>query len=184
MSNAVKDRKFNALFNWFDQGKDGYLTHDDFQRMAELFAGLTREEDPTNAIAMRDAFERWWGLLINSGNIDADGRLTRDEFIEFMKSTVTSPENFESVVMAIADALMSELDTNKDGVLASQEYVQMYTALGIHPEHSGDAFRRLDRNSDGAISHEEFRAALREFYLSDDENAPGNWLIGPFGQPA
>lgn len=184
MPNAAKDWKFDVLFNWFDQGKDGYLTHDDFQRLAELFAGLTKEEDQTNATAMRDAFERWWGLLIASGDIDADERLTREEFVEIMKSTVTSPENFESVVMAIADALMSELDTNKDGVLASREYVQMYTALGIHPEHSSDAFRRLDRDGDGAISHEEFRAALCEFYLSDDEDAPGNWLIGPFGRPA
>ena len=41
-----------------------------------------------------------------------------------------------------------------------------------------------DRDSDGAISHEEFRTAICEFYLSDDENAPGNWLIGPFGRPS
>jgi Ca2+-binding EF-hand superfamily protein len=180
----VKDWKFNALFDWFDQGKDGYLTHDDFQQMGELFAGLTEEEDQANETAMRDAFERWWQLLIASGDIDEDGRLTREEFIDIMKSTVISPGNFEGVVIAIVDALMSVLDTNKDGVLASREYVQMYAALGIPPEHSSDAFRRLDRDGDGAISHEEFRVALSEFYLSDDENAPGNWLIGPFGQHA
>jgi Ca2+-binding EF-hand superfamily protein len=183
MVDAAKDWKFLALFGWFDQGKDGYLTHEDFQRMAELFAALAREEDQANATAMRDAFERWWGLLLTHGDTDTDGRLTRPEFVEVMKSNVTSPENFESAVLAIADALMSALDTNKDGVLESREYIQMYSALGIPPEHSSDAFRRLDRDSDGAISHEEFRTAICEFYLSEDENAPGNWLIGPFGRP-
>jgi Ca2+-binding EF-hand superfamily protein len=184
MSDAVKDRKFIALFDWFDQGKDGYLTHEDFQRMVELFVALAREGDQANATAMSDAFERWWGLLLTFGDTDADGRLTQSEFVKLMKSNITSQENFESVILAIVDPLMSTLDTNKDGVLELQEYVQMYSALGIPPEHSSDAFRRLDRDGDGTISHEEFRTAIREFYLSDDENAAGNWLIGPFGQPA
>jgi len=117
------------------------------------------------------------------GDTDADGRLTQSEFVKVMKSNVTSPENFESAVLAIADALMSALDTNQDGVLESQEYVQMYSALGIPPEHSSDAFRRLDRDNDGTISHEEFRTAICEFYLSDDEDASGNWLIGPINRP-
>jgi Ca2+-binding EF-hand superfamily protein len=60
----------------------------------------------------------------------------------------------------------------------------MYDGLGIDPTHSSDAFRRLDRDGSGKISKEEFRAAITEFYLSDDENAPGNWLLGPMGQPA
>ncbi|MBV9142661.1 MAG: EF-hand domain-containing protein [Pseudonocardiales bacterium] len=184
MSNVVKDQKFIALFDWFDQGKDGYLTHEDFQQMAELFVALAHEEDQANATAMRDAFERWWELLVTHGATDADGRLTQSEFVKIMKSHVTSPDNFESAVLAIVDALMSAFDTNKDGVLESQEYVQMYSALGIPPEHSSDAFRRLDRDNDGTISHDEFKTAIREFYLSDDENASGNWLIGPFGQPA
>ncbi|MBV8541665.1 MAG: EF-hand domain-containing protein [Pseudonocardiales bacterium] len=184
MSDAVKDRKFIVLFNWFDQGKDGYLTHEDFQRMAERFASVAQEEDQVNATAMRDAVENWWGLLLAAGDTDADGRLARPEFIEAMKSSVTSPGNFESAVLAIADALMSALDTNRDGLVESQEYAHMYSALGVSPEHGSDAFRRLDRDGDGAISHEEFRTAIREFYLSDDENAPGNWLIGPFGEPA
>ena len=40
MENTSKDRKFNILFAWFDQGKDGYITRDDFQAMAKLFTAL------------------------------------------------------------------------------------------------------------------------------------------------
>ena len=184
MPDAAKARKFIVLFDWFDQGKDGYLTHEDFQRMAERFASVAQEEDQANATAMRNAVENWWELLLATGDTDEDGRLARPEFIEAMKSSVTSPGNFERAVLAIADALMSALDTNKDGLVESEEYAQMYSKLGVPSEHASDAFRRLDRDSDGTISHEEFRTAIREFYLSDDENAPGNWLIGPFGQSA
>ena len=96
-----------------------------------------------------------------------------------MKSSVTAPENFEEAVLKIADAFMRIVDTNEDGSLNFDEYVRMYDGLGIDPAHSSEAFKRLDRDGNNAISYEEFRAAIVEFYLSDDENAPGNWLLGP-----
>ncbi|MGH3772715.1 MAG: EF-hand domain-containing protein [Pseudonocardiaceae bacterium] len=108
---------------------------------------------------------------------DTDGRIGREEFIGVMKSSVTAPENFEDAVIRIADAFMRIVDTTGDGSLDFDEYVRMYDGLGIDPTHSCDAFRRLDRDGNGKISHEEFRAAITEFYLSDDENAPGNWLL-------
>jgi hypothetical protein len=42
------------------------------------------------------------GLPLTLEDTDADGRLTRPEFVEVMKSSVTSPENFESAVLVIA----------------------------------------------------------------------------------
>jgi Ca2+-binding EF-hand superfamily protein len=179
MSDSVKNRKFNILFDWFDQGRDGYLTHDDFQQFAALFTVLPGGDAPENAQALRGAFERWWSLLLAEGDTTEDKRLEREEFIEVMKSSVTAPENFEDAVITIADAFMRIVDTSGDGSLNFDEYVRMYEGLGIDPAHSSDAFRRLDRDGDNAISYEEFRAAIVEFYLSDDENAPGNWLLGP-----
>ncbi|HSV67879.1 MAG TPA: EF-hand domain-containing protein [Mycobacteriales bacterium] len=184
MQDTVKNQKFNVLFDWFDQNKDGYLTADDFEQMANMFAALAQEQDSANTNAMRTAFQTWWGLLRDSGDVDADGRLTRQEFLNLMKSSVTAPGNFESAVLAIADALMRALDTDSSGTLTTSEYVGMYSALGIPPEHSTAAFHLLDRNGDGEISHDEFRTAIVEFYLSDDPNAPGNWLLGPTSQPA
>jgi Ca2+-binding EF-hand superfamily protein len=182
MSDAVRDRKFSMLFDWFDQGGDGVLTGDDVQAMGSLFTALAPEDDHANASAMRNAFDNWWQLLLAHGDSDGDGRVSRSEFCTVMTADVTSPQHFEGAVLAIVDALMRALDTNGDGVLSHDEYVRMYSALGIPPEHSKAAFARLDRDSDGHISHEEFRQAINEFYLSDDENAPGNWLIGPMDE--
>ncbi|MFG2138616.1 EF-hand domain-containing protein [Streptomyces sp. NPDC048650] len=179
MTSAVKNQKFSILFDWFDQGGDGQLTQDDLQAMAELFTKLAAKDDHANATAMRNAFQEWWQLLREHGDADGDERVSRQEFITVMEANVTSPEHFEGAVLAIADALMQALDTDADGVLSREEYVRMYHALGIPPEHSGAAFVRLDRNGNGVISHDEFRAAISEFYLSADPDAPGNWLLGP-----
>ncbi|MVO89433.1 calcium-binding protein [Streptomyces sp. p1417] len=179
MTEDVKAQKFSTLFRWFDQNGDGRLTHDDLRQMTELFEGLAREDDKENAAAMRNAFETWWRLLLTHGDSDGDGQISRQEFIAVMKADVTDPGHFEEAVLAIVDALMRALDTNEDGVLSQSEYVRMYDALGVPPVHSAAAFRRLDRDGDGSLSHAEFRTAISEFYLSDDPEAAGNWLLGP-----
>jgi hypothetical protein len=81
--------------------------------------------------------------------------------------------------MAIADAVMKAADTNVDGVLSQAEYVAMYGVLGVAPEQSAPAFARLDIDGDGVVSHEEYRTAIVDFYLSTDPDAPGNYLLGP-----
>nr|WSW42572.1 EF-hand domain-containing protein [Streptomyces sp. NBC_01001] len=128
---------------------------------------------------MRNEFDAWWQLLLKHGDSNNDGQVSRDEFITVMEANVTSPEHFEGAILAIADALMQALDTDGDGVLNRTEYVRLYDELGVPPVHSEEAFKRLDRDGNGTISHDEWRTAISEFYLSTDPNAPGNWLLGP-----
>ncbi|MFC6064066.1 EF-hand domain-containing protein, partial [Streptomyces ochraceiscleroticus] len=179
MAEALKDRKFKALFEMFDPSGQGYLTRDGFRRFTDAVTGLVPSGDVENATAMRNAFEKWWEILAQSADGKGDSRIEREEFVSIMRSRVTSPGNLEEAVLAIADSLMRALDTSKDGVLSKDEYLRIYTHLGIDAEHCSDAFNRLDRDGNGVISHDEWRTALNEFYLSDDESAPGNWLLGP-----
>ncbi|MEU8622499.1 EF-hand domain-containing protein [Streptomyces sp. NPDC048623] len=172
-STTLKKQKFSVLFDWFNQGKDGHLKQDDLQEMAGRFAGLAKD-DHASATAVRNSFEAWWQLLLEHGDGDGDGRISRDEFIAVMGTDVV-----EGAIFTMADALMQALDTDGDGTLSRTEYVSMYDGLGIAREHSEAAFERLDRDGNGVISSDEWRLALREFYLSTDPEAPGNWLLGP-----
>ncbi|KWT59752.1 calcium-binding protein [Streptomyces albus subsp. albus] len=172
------DQKFSILFDWFDRTEDGWLTREDFEQMAAMFTALVRPGDTENRTALRDAFMRWWDVLRDADGVDSEGRVARRTFIDLMRSHVTEPKTFEHVVLPIVDALMSALDTDGSGQLTADEYVRMYDALGVDPATSQPAFRRLDRDGSGAISHAEFRTAIEEFYLSPDPEAPGNWLLG------
>lgn len=184
MPEDAKTQKYNMIFDWFDQNRDGYLTQDDMQQIAEVFISLPGGDRPENATPLREAFEQWWQLLLSSGDANADGRVGRDEFFAIMRSSVTASGNFESTIMRIADAFMRIVDTSGDGRLDFAEYVRMYEGLGVDPKHATEAFQRLDRDHSGKISYEEFRTAIREFYLSDDLNAPGSWLLGPMVESA
>ncbi|WP_433260500.1 EF-hand domain-containing protein [Actinosynnema sp. CS-041913] len=179
MTSVLKDQKFNIVFDWFDLGKDGHLTQDDFQATARVFAKVARKGDQATVTAIHDAFDAWWRLLLEHGDTGGDGRISREEFITVMQVNVTAPEHFQDAVMAIADAVINALDTDQDGVLTHDEYVRLYEALGISREHSSEAFAKLDLDGSGTISHAEFRSAISDFYLSTDPDAPGNHLLGP-----
>lgn len=183
MSSAMTDQKFSLLFYWFDQDRDGQLTQQDLQATAKVFAQVATDEDHTNVTAIHAAFEQWWQLLLKHADADGDGRVSRAEFVTAMDD-VTAPAHFESAVMAIADAVMRAADTSGDGVLSREEYVAMYRALGVSEEHSGPAFGMLDLDGNGVISHDEYRTAIVDFYLSTDPEAPGNYLLGPLRLPA
>ncbi|TDV44275.1 EF-hand domain-containing protein [Actinophytocola oryzae] len=179
MTSALKHQKFSIVFDWFDLDEDGSLTQDDLEATAHVFAQVARADDQVAITAIHDAFGLLWQLLLEHGDTGGDGRISRDEFVTVMRVNVTTPEYFEDAIMAIADAVMRALDTNKDGILDFDEYVRMYEALGVSPDHSREAFRRLDLDGDGVISHPEFRQAVSDFYLSEDPDAPGNYLLGP-----
>ncbi|GLW58037.1 EF-hand domain-containing protein [Kitasatospora phosalacinea] len=179
MTSAVKSRKFSSMFDWFDQDQDGQLTQLDFAATAGVFSRAARKDDHTNIRAIHTAFDQWWQLLLEHADTDADGQVSRDEFITVMEDNVTTEAHFEPAVMTIADAVMNAVDTDQDGVLSLEEYVRLYDTLGVEREVSTAAFRLVDRDGDGVISFAEYRAAIVEFYLSTDPDAPGNHLLGP-----
>ena len=178
MTIELQIKKFNYVFTWFDQNGDGWLTRDDFEKIAGLFTALADENDQKNKSAMKKAFMHWWDLLLASGEGTPGEKIGNQEFIRIMSSSIIAPENFENAVGGIADGLIGALDRDRNGSLSREEYVRMYDALGVPPTTSTEAFKRLDRDGSGALSYAEFRQAIVEFYLSVDPNAPGNWLLG------
>ncbi|MEV0381198.1 EF-hand domain-containing protein [Nonomuraea sp. NPDC050643] len=179
MAHDSTERKFTILFDWFDHTDDGWLTRDDFEQMGNVFAAVAPEGDEETRNALREAFMLWWDTLLDARATDSLQRVGPQQFITAMRSRIApDPKTVERLVMPIIDALMRALDTDRSGMLTLDEYVRMYDALGIDPAISEPAFRRLDRNGSGTITHDEFRTAIEEFYLGTDTEAPGNWLLG------
>ncbi|MDI3290594.1 EF-hand domain-containing protein [Polyangium sp. 15x6] len=178
MTTDLQVKKFGYVFTWFDQNGDGWLTRDDFEKIAGLFTALADENDQKNKTAMHKAFMYWWSVLLQASENTPGEKIGLEEFIRIMNASVIAPENFENAVGGIADGLIGALDRDGNGSLSREEYVRMYDALGVPPATSTEAFKRLDRDGSGQLSYAEFRQAIVEFYLSADPHAPGNWLLG------
>ena len=72
------------------------------------------------------------------------------------------------------------MDTDKDGKVSVPEYSAYLTAWGTTDAEIIEPFRRLDRDGDGYLTADELRQNAEEFFFSDDPEAAGNWLVGPF----
>lgn len=178
MTTDLQARKFGFVFTWFDQNGDGWLTQDDFEKMAVMFTALADENDEKHRTAMKEAFVHWWGVLLEAGDGASGAKIGQQEFIRIMSSSVIAPENFERAVGRIADGMIGALDRDGNGSLSLGEFVRMYDVVGVPSATSAAWFKRLDRDSSGELSYAEFRQAIVEFYLSSDPNAPGNYLLG------
>lgn len=72
-----------------------------------------------------------------------------------------APQSFD----AIAQQLMSALDTNKSGSIDKTEFSQAAQALSNNSANSSKvdaAFAKVDQNGDGQISSDEFLSAMKQ----------------------
>ncbi|AKT38212.1 EF-hand domain-containing protein [Chondromyces crocatus] len=179
MSLSVQEQKFEYIFKWFDQNGDGFLSQDDFETIAGMFNAIADEKDEKSRASMKRGFLLWWELLQSAKGSPPAEKVSKEEWVDVMKSCVLAPENFENVVGTIVDGMIGALDRDGNGSVSLDEYVRMYEALGVSPATTGETFKKLDRDGNGELSCAEFRQAVFEYYLSGDPDAPGNGMLGP-----
>lgn len=73
----------------------------------------------------------------------------------------------------------SVLDADGDGRISAEEYVQGTTGY-MDPATAREVFARMDADGDGHLSQQELSRLVDEWLRSDDPDAPGNMLWGPY----
>ncbi|MFJ9343799.1 EF-hand domain-containing protein [Streptomyces sp. NPDC101733] len=176
----VLTRKMHYMFTLLDADRDGLLGEGDLDavadRMAEVFPG-----QPDRIRTLREALHQLWADHL--AHIDlGDGRLDIGAFEQGIRRSVdTSPVTLLETLHAGASAWLALTDADGDGLITLDEYLRLSQAIGGVPaQRMEEAFRRLDRDGDGTLDPAEIDAAVVEFFTSEDPDAPGNWLYGPF----
>jgi Ca2+-binding EF-hand superfamily protein len=178
---AVAAEKHGQTFAILDVDNDGYLRRDDFEALAVRLA--TGAADP-DAQHIREVYLTFWSHLAMELDLPDHGTLARDDFINAMHSILRStPDSFEQVIASMPRGILTLYDADGDGRLSASEFLRMQKALGTQPDRARIALLALDRDADGFINGGDLVHATREFVLSDDPHAPGNWLFGGLTPP-
>lgn len=175
MATELQRRKYEKAFDRFDVDDDGIIDETDITAMVQIwcdtFDVAPRSEDwkKINSLA-----NKLWRDL--EGTVDADGNksVTKQEWHAAMEN----PEYVENVALPFALAVFDLADKDGSGQLTVNEMIAAQSKAGIAEAETRQMFDRLDTDGDGYVTRDEYGEAIRQFYLSDDPNAPGNLMVG------
>ncbi|MBM7774175.1 Ca2+-binding EF-hand superfamily protein [Actinokineospora baliensis] len=175
MATQLQQRKYEKAFERFDVDRDGVLQRNDITAMAEIWrqtfdvAPQTDEATRINGLA-----EQLWADITAATDADADGTVSKTEW----NAAMERPEFVDKVALPFALAVFDLADKDNSGQLSVEEMIAAQTRSGISEQETRRMFDALDTDHDGSVQRDEYAAAIREFYLSDDPNAVGNLMVG------
>lgn len=181
MVSDVAAEKHGQTFDFLDVDQDGYLRRADFEAIAARLSNAASNSD--TQIVLK-AYLTFWENLARHLRVPDDGQISRDEYIKGLEAIAkSSPTGFDDAIAQMPRAILALYDGDRDGKLSSKEFLAMQAALGVPEGRARIGLLAIDRNADGFITAEDLMNACREFVLSDDPHAPGNWLFGGLKPP-
>ncbi|MFF9870049.1 EF-hand domain-containing protein [Streptomyces sp. NPDC013953] len=168
--------KLDQLFAATDTDSDGYVDWSDYQRLVERYLSTYKiDKSDRRAQALLISYQMQWAELLR--HADGASRLSKEQynFASRMASVDTSRFN---MVEGIPHAIFDIMDTDGDNTISKVEFEQYLKVWDITDPGAMDTFVHLDTDGDGEISRQEFIRAVREFFYSQDLEAPGSLFFG------
>ena len=183
----LQQRKAAHYFDLIDADDNGTIEPADFQWRADRLAEALRVTSEEERDRLRRRVMLWWEHLSSLADANDDGRITWNEwrmYWERFKIAVSMGDNQRSIekLERVARHTFRAIDRTDSGTVTEEEFSNWLAAwdLGQHER----VFRRLDRDDKGYLTEDDLVEATKEFYLSNDPDAPGNVLYGELPEEA
>jgi Ca2+-binding EF-hand superfamily protein len=182
----LQKNKLIHMFELLDIDGNGIIEYEDFRMVVDTLAD-ERGWGRTNRryIGLVAANRRLWKMYTRDFDANGDGTVSLVEWMAFhIKAFLTEPlkNGFDPSVSralnTVARFFCDMLDSDLDGEVTEQDYVEFCEAYHIDEEEARRGFRLFDRNQNGILQQQEVAYLIEEFYLSDDPDAPGNQFFG------
>ena len=176
MLTEFQKRKLTVQFHQLDLNNDGILELADYEECARKACevlGFSPGSPECDLVYTRTVEDRKFLFKDKA-------KRTVDDFLKASDHTIHDEALFNKLLVEYSQSMLELWDQDDDKRLSADEYVKLEWCYGVTEEEAREAFRHLDRDGDGYLTLEEIMKAIKEFYLSDDPDAPGNWLFGPY----
>jgi Ca2+-binding EF-hand superfamily protein len=181
MLTEFQKRKLTAMFHGQDGDHDGFLDQDDYEQYTK---GICEIQNFLPGSAEYEALHAQnmavWEQVRQVADQDGDNRVSLEEFLRSYDITLNDEKLSDQLVRQYARSVMAVWDRDGNGRLSGVELVTLLGCYGVEGEAAREAFRHLDRDGSGYLTVEGLMERIEEFYRSEDPDAPGNWLFGPY----
>jgi Ca2+-binding EF-hand superfamily protein len=173
--------KLERRFELLDMDGDGYITANDYDvASASVCRAFDFAKDSAQYEKVHVLYLRLWVALSRRMDEQQSGMISRRQFIESCERVIVEAEQgYDRIIGPIALTIFDLIDADDSGTLDIEELTTWFNAYGVCADDAARAFRAVDRNGDGLLDADEVQKAIREFYTSDDPQAPGNLIFGP-----
>ncbi|MEQ9403219.1 MAG: EF-hand domain-containing protein [Cyclobacteriaceae bacterium] len=181
MLSEIQKQKIHHFFNVLDIDRNGHLQPEDFVNVGKRIIekiGIGQDSRAAKLILIK-SHRLFVQLLTDADNPELS--LTLWDWIEFFRDQLFEGGNngvLEYYIHRTSRHIFDLFDMNRDHLISREEYANMLTIYKIPQEHAEQSFDELDSNKDEFISADEMVNGLRNFFKSNDINAPGNLIFG------
>jgi len=181
MLTEFQKRKLTALFHRQDMDHDGFVGKGDYEQYAKRFCevqGYAPDSPQCQAAYAQNM--AIWEQVRQVADKDGDNRVSLEEFLHSYDITLNDDKVFEQLVTQFGQAMLALWDRDGDGRLSRVEWAALLGCYGIGEEALRETYAHIDPDGRGYLALEELMERVKEFYRSEDPDAPGNWLLGPY----
>lgn len=118
-----------------------------------------------------------WDGLRKAADTDSDGTINKDEWIKLWDDYAQNPEKAAEWYKIYAKCIFQLIDAGSDGSIDDQEFTNFYENFGISKDGSLESFKKVAAGKK-KVTWEEFEVLFKEYFISDDVNAPGSYIFG------
>ncbi len=181
MLTPFQKRKLTRYFNCLDTDANGYFEKADVDRIVERLAtarGIKNDTEEYDAI--QAGLNLIWDNARTYGYSQDPNFVTLGDWLQHEDVVLSTEEWRENYMKVVTRGVFDLIDADGNGEISIEEYTQLMTAFGVEKGIPEWSFKKLDLDGSGVIEKEEFVTIVEQFHISEDRDAPGNFLFGPY----
>jgi len=183
LSEFQTKKLMNLFENLYDQNGDGVIEKVDFDECLEKIVKLHHWSSNEKAFTDAQAtLMKIWEGLRSRADVNNDGRIQKDEWCKMWSECikdVADGKGFPAWQQDYMEFMFYANDTSGDGLIDEGEYTAVYQLFGFSGDDVKLCFDKISEGcKDRMLNKDDFQKLWQEYFISEDENAKGNFLFG------
>lgn len=181
MFTDLQRRKLSKMFRYLDQNQDDVLERGDYDRMcSNLLRVLEPAPGSKEAVEIADSYAVEWNELQAEAEAAGGHQVTLQSWLVYRATQLRGPRAFETMILPYVETVLALLDKDGDGRVSVPEVRRYLSLYGMPHAELDEILSRINPTGRDSFTWEEIGQLAQEYYFSDDEHAPGSWLLGRF----